>query len=99
MIGLTSRTTSPSGVVSSRRTPGGAGGGGAMLIVKSASCGSSPIGSIVTERSRSRYGTLSGSVIPARQLVLVERVEDRLPAHRAVATLREAHVVLGQEDP
>src|ERR671937_2788174 len=115
MIGLTSRTTSPSNVVRRRSTPWVAGWCGPMLIVRSSSC-SSPIGSIVTERSRSRYGTLSGSVIvpcspvlpdsvtpgssviPARELRLVEGVDDRLAAHGEVAPLREALVVLGHED-
>src|SRR5918992_388209 len=112
MIGLTSRTTSPSSVVSSLSTPWVAGWCGPKLTVRSSSCrspsttasvpetGSSPIRSIVTERSRSRYGTSTGSksVIPARVGVLVERVEDGLAAHREVAPLREALVVLGHED-
>src|SRR5918998_525321 len=104
MIGLTSRTTSPSSVVSRRSTPCVAGWWGPMLIVRSSSC-SSPIGSIVTERSRSRYGTWSGSVIvprssviPARQLRLVEGVDDGLAADREVAPLRVALVVLRHED-
>src|SRR5215210_2313117 len=105
MIGLTSRTISPSSVVSSRSTPCVAGWCGPMLIVRSSSC-SSPIGSIVTERSRSRYGTLSGSVIapagssviPARELRLVEGVDDRLAAHGEVAPLRVALVVLRHQD-
>ena len=68
MIGLTSRTTSPSSVVSSRSTPWVAGWCGPMLIVKSSSLllrsasvtasvpatGGSPTRAIVTERSRSR---------------------------------------------
>src|SRR5919106_51894 len=81
-----------------------------MLIVKSSSwtspsvaasvpeTGSSPSRSIVTERSRSRYGTRVGSVIPARVVVLVEREEDGLAAHREVAPLGEALVVLGHQD-
>src|SRR5215210_601133 len=84
-----------------------------MLIVKS-SCsgarslsmtasvsatGTSSSRSIETDRSRSRYGTLVGSVIPARELVLVVGVEDRLAAHREVAPLRMALVVLGHQDP
>src|SRR5688500_17177500 len=104
MIGFTSRTISPSSVVSSRRTPCVAGWCGPMLIVRSSSC-SSPIGSIVTERSRSPYGTLSGSVmlpgwsvIPARELRLVERVDHGLAAHREVAPLRVALVVLRHQD-
>src|SRR5918997_5569927 len=104
MIGTTRRTVSPSSVVSSRSTPCVAGWCGPMLIVRSSSC-SSPIGSIVTERSRSRYGTWSGSVIvpgssviPARQLRLVEGVDDRLAAHGEVAPLRVALVVLRHQD-
>src|SRR5215213_5410089 len=104
MIGLTSRTISPSSVVRSRSTPWVAGWCGPMLIVRSSSC-SSPIGSIVTERSRSRYGTLSGSVsvpgssvIPARQRRLVVGVDDGLAAHREVAALGVALVILGHQD-
>src|SRR5688572_3687872 len=106
MIGLTSRTISPSSVVSSRSTPWVAGWCGPMLIVRSSSC-SSPIGAIVTERSRSRYGTSSASVIvpgrrrsviPARELRLVVGVDDRLAAHGEVAPLRIALVVLRHED-
>src|SRR6185436_4021380 len=92
--------------VSRRSTPWVAGWCGPMLIVRSSSC-SSPIDSIVTERSRSRYGTSSASVIvpgrrrsviPARELRLVEGVDDRLASHREVAPLRVALVVLGHED-
>src|SRR3954447_16414961 len=105
MIGLTSRTISPSSVVSRRSTPWVAGWCGPMLIVRSSSC-SSPSGSIVTERSRSRYGTSSGSVIvpgrprsviPAGELRLVEGVDDRLASHGEVAPLRIALVVLRHE--
>src|SRR4051812_44189726 len=111
MIGLTSRTTSPSSVVSRRSTPCVAGWCGPMLSVNSSSwrspsssasvpeTGWSPIRSIVTEASRSRYGTLSGSsVIPARVLVLVEGEQHGLAAHREVAPLRVAGVVLRQQD-
>src|SRR4051794_25170328 len=107
MIGLTSRTSSPSSVVSSRSTPCVAGWCGPRLIVKSSSSAvrsasvwaSVPTtGSIVTERSRSRYGVLSGSVIPARQLALVEGEQDRLAAHREVPALGEALVVLRHQD-
>src|SRR5918996_1910444 len=112
MIGFTSRTTSPSSVVSRRRTPWVAGWCGPKLTVRSSSwrspgttasvpeTGSSSIRSIVTERSRSRYGTPVGSksVIPARVLALVEGVEHGLAAHRKVAPLREALVVLRHED-
>src|SRR5215213_5756471 len=111
MIGLMSRTTSPSSVVSKRSTPCVAGWCGPMLRVNSSSwrspstsasvpeTGCSPIRSIVTERSRSRYGTLSGSsVIPARVLLLVEREQDGLAAHREVAPLGVPGVVLRQQD-
>src|SRR5215207_2124036 len=106
MIGFTSRTISPSNVVSRRSTPCVAGWCGPMLMVSSSSC-CSPIGSIITERSRSRYGTLSASVmvpgrsrsvIPARELRLVEGVDHRLAAHREVAPLRVALVVLRHQD-
>src|SRR5918997_538735 len=112
MIGFTSRTTSPSRVVSRRRTPWVAGWCGPKLIVRSSSwrspgtnasvpeTGSSSIRSIVTERSRSRYGTSTGSnsVIPARVLALVEGVENGLAADGEVAALGKALVVLGHED-
>src|SRR4051812_9203484 len=66
--------------------------------------------SSVTDRSRSRYGTSSAGsrsapvagaslLIPAGHLVLVEREQHRLAAHREVAPLREALVVLGHQDP
>src|SRR5215208_492507 len=113
MIGLMSRTTSPSSVVSKRSTPCVAGWCGPMFSVNSSSwrspstsasvpeTGCSPMRSIVTERSRSRYGTASGSasVIPARELLLVEREQHGLAAHGEVAALREADVVLGHQDP
>ena len=60
MIGLMSRTTSPSSVVSSRSTPWVAGWCGPMLSVKSSVRSHGlvrdglAIRSIVTERSRSR---------------------------------------------
>src|SRR5918992_3223171 len=113
MIGLTSLTTSPSSVVSRRSTPCVAGWCGPMLIVNS-SCSSdrslsitasvsatgwSSSRSIDTERSRSRYGALVGSVIPARVLVLVVGEQDGLAPHREVASLREALVVLRHQDP
>src|SRR4051812_6885808 len=81
-----------------------------MLMVKSSVSSSSSVPytgssgrssrSIVTERSRSRYGTCNGSrsVIPARQLVLVERVDHGLASHGEVAALGKALVVLGHED-
>src|SRR5215217_4562513 len=106
MIGFTSRTISPSSVVSRRSTPCVAGWCGPMLMVSSSSC-CSPIDSIVTERSRSRYGTLSASVvvpdrsrsvIPAWELRLVEGVDHRLAAHREVAPLGVALVVLRHQD-
>src|SRR3954453_10762820 len=97
-----SRTTSPSSVVSRRSTPWVAGWCGPMLSVNSSSWSSSsaPIRSIVTERSRSRYGTPVGSmsVIPARVLVLVEGEQDGLAAHREVAPLRVPGVVLRHQD-
>src|SRR3954454_4925709 len=97
-----SRTTSPSSVVGRRSTPWVAGWCGPMLSVNSSSWSSSsaPIRSIVTERSRSRYGTPVGSmsVIPARVLVLVEGEQDGLAAHREVAPLRVAGVVLRHQD-
>src|SRR5947209_10505416 len=107
MIGITSRTFSPSSVVSRRRTPWVAGWCGPMLIVNSSSrgsaavpeIGSSPMRSSVIERSRSRYGTSSGSLIPARHQVLVVGEHDGLAAHREVASLRMSLVVLGHEDP
>src|SRR5919202_3246305 len=66
--------------------------------------------SSVTERSRSRYGTSSAGsrstpvagaslLIPARHLVLVIGEEHGLAADGEVASLREALVVLGHEDP
>src|SRR5919199_2083262 len=66
--------------------------------------------SSVTDRSRSRYGTSSAGsrstpvagaslLIPAWQLVLVEGEQHRLAAHREVAALRGALVVLGHQDP
>src|SRR5918999_2620633 len=113
MIGLTSLTTSSSSVVRSRSTPCVAGWCGPMLIVKSScSCarslsitasvsttGVSSRRSIDTDRSRSRYGTLVGSVIPARVLALVVCEQDGLASHREVAPLGEALVVLRHQDP
>src|SRR6266513_2017006 len=101
MIGLTSRTTSPSRVQKRRRTPCVAGCCGPMLTVNSSVSGSTSSAGVsavpVIGSSSSEW--MTGSVIPARQLVLVEREQDRLAAHREVAPLREALVVLGHEDP
>src|SRR5680860_585778 len=114
MIGLTSRTISPSSVQSRRSTPWVAGWCGPRLIVKSSVSGSSSsVGatapwatrSIVTDLSRSLYGTASGSgitgssLIPAGELVLVVGEEDRLAADGEVAPLGMALVVLGHQDP
>src|SRR3712207_2717537 len=115
MIGLTSLTTSPSSVVSSRSTPCVAGWCGPMLIVKSSSEASASASitasvsetgwpssrslfSMETERSRSRSGTAVASVIPARELVLVEGEQHGLAADREVAPQWMALVVLGHED-
>src|ERR687894_365433 len=97
------RTTSPSSVHRRRSTPCVAGWWGPMLIVKSSASGSTcvpasgaSIRSSVTDSSRRRYGVdRPGLLIPARDLVLVEGVEDRLAAHREVAPLGVALVVLG----
>src|SRR3954452_24628658 len=112
MIGLRSRTYSPSSVTSRRSTPCVAGWCGPMLSVKSSVSGWTSVPesgtsgwsrrSITIERSRSRYGTLSGSgvlVIPARLLVLVEGEDHGLAALWEVAPLGVALVVLGHEDP
>ena len=74
-----------------------------QLLSSSSRC---PIGrSIVLDRStprargtgrRARSG--GSSLIPARELVLVEGEQDRLAADREVAPLRMADVVLGHED-
>src|SRR4051812_8516549 len=115
MIGIVLRTTSPSSVVSRRRTPWVAGWCGPMLIVKSSSWVSGSISvpetgrsgssrrAIVTDASRSRYGTLSGSgvpwsLIPAWELVFVVGEDHGLAADREVAALRVTLVVLGHED-
>src|SRR5205807_2835447 len=52
-------------------------------------------------RSGSRGTPVGGPslLIPARQLVLVEREQDRLAADREVPPLGEALVVLGHQDP
>src|SRR5918994_4296329 len=89
MIGLTSRTTSPSSVVISRSTPCVAGWCGPKLMVSSSSWRSPSTTASVPE---------TGSVIPARVLALVEGVEHGLAAHREVAPLREALVVLRHQD-
>src|SRR5215212_9111434 len=110
MSGVTSRTTSPSSVHRRRSTPCVAGWWGPMLIVKSSTSGSTwvpasgaSIRSRVTDSSRRRYGVcrpgLLGLLIPARHLVLVEGVEDGLAAHREVAALGVALVVLRHVQP
>src|ERR671932_2178178 len=115
MIGLISRTISPSSVHSRRSTPCVAGWCGPRLMVRSSVSGASGIPASVpttgasmpgvkAEDSTSRSGASSPlwpfprSVIPARQLPLVEGEEDGLAAHREVASLREALVVLGHQD-
>src|SRR5215218_11222198 len=102
MIGLTSRTSSPSSVQNRRSTPWVAGCCGPMLTVKSSVSGSSSstgVSAVPVIGSSSSEWTIGGSVIPAGQLVLVEGEQDGLAAHREVAPLREALVVLGHEDP
>src|SRR5688572_23875574 len=111
MIGSICRTVSPSSVSRSRSTPCVAGWCGPMLIVNSSCRGSSSVPmtgcsivprSSVIDCSRSRYGTARPgwrSLIPAWDLVLVVREQDRLAADREVAPLRVALVVLGHEDP
>src|ERR687897_357087 len=89
MIGFVSRTTSPSSVVIRRSTPWVAGWCGPKLIVRSSSWRSPP---------PTAPGPGTGSVIPARVLALIEGVEHRLAAHREVAPLREALVVLRHQD-
>src|ERR687896_529608 len=64
-----------------------------MLIVSNSASGS-PSGSAAVPA----IGSSGGSVIPARELVLVEREQDGLAAHREVAPLRVALVVLGHKD-
>src|SRR5919109_1626082 len=100
MIGLTSRTTSPSSVQKSRSTPWVAGCCGPMLTVNSSVSGSSSSAGVrwVPVIGSSGGVWTTGSVIPARELVLVVGEEDRLPAHREVASLRKALVVLRHED-
>src|SRR6476646_4741228 len=94
MIGFISRMYSPSIVQSRRSTPWVAGWCGPRLMVKSSFSGSSSVpktGAPVSSVS-------SKSLIPARHLVLVEGEQDGLAAHREVAALREALVVLGHQD-
>src|SRR4051794_9352481 len=91
MIGSMSRMTSPSIVQSRRSTPCVAGWCGPRLTVKSSSL-----------RSRGASVPMIGAVfslIPTRHLVLVEGEQDRLAAHREVAPLRVARIVLGHQDP
>src|SRR4051794_21096215 len=114
MIGFISRMYSPSIVHIRRSTPCVAGWCGPRLIVKSSFSGSSCVpntgastspvarmsspGCDAFSSSRST-DTRSSSLIPARQLVLVEGEQDRLAPHREVAALRVALVVLGHQDP
>src|SRR3954451_23134324 len=100
MIGLTSLTTSPSSVQKSRSTPWVAGCWGPMLTVNSSVSGSSSstgVSRVPVIGSSSSEWTV-GSVIPAREVVLVVGEEDGLAAHREVAPLGEALVVLRHED-
>src|SRR3954452_7813833 len=98
MMGFISRMYLPSSVHIRRSTPCVAGWCGPRLIVKSSFSGSSAVPK--TASSTSPLGLIrSPSLIPARQLVLVEGEEDRLAAHREVAALRMADVVLGHQDP
>src|SRR4051812_32866277 len=114
MTGFISRMYSPSIVHIRRSTPWVAGWCGPRLIVNSSFSGSScvpktgastsPVAWMSSPRcdalSSSRStDTRSSSLIPARQLVLVEGEQDRLAAHREVAALRIADVVLGHQDP
>src|SRR3954467_5291784 len=101
MIGLTSLTTSPSSVQKRRRTPCVAGCWGPMLTVNSSVSGSSCSAGVrwVPVIGSSGGVCTTGSVIPARELVLVEGEEDGLAAHGEVAPLRIALVVLRHEDP
>src|SRR4051794_31939156 len=114
MTGFISRMYSPSIVHIRRSTPWVAGWCGPRLIVNSSFSGSSCVpksgastspvawmsspGCDALSSSRST-DTRSSSLIPARQLVLIEGEQDRLAAHREVAPLRVALVVLGHEDP
>src|SRR5436190_15083398 len=95
MIGFISRMYSPSIVHSRRSTPCVAGWWGPRLIVKSSFSGSS----WVPKTGAPTSSVSSKSLIPARHLVLVEGEQDRLAAHREVAALGPALVVLGHEDP
>src|SRR5213082_1049638 len=92
MIGFISRTISPSSVQSRRNTPCVAGWCGPRLIVRS----SAPSESSCSSASVPNTG--APLLIPARELVLVEGEDDRLAAHREVAPLRVALVVLGHQD-
>src|SRR4051794_15779596 len=94
MIGFISRMYSPSIVHSRRSTPCVAGWCGPRLIVKSSFSGSSSVPKTGAPTSSVSWKSL----IPARHLVLVEGEQDGLAAHREVAPLREALVVLGHQD-
>src|SRR3954462_6961939 len=95
MIGFISRIVSPSSVHISRSTPCVAGWCGPRLIVNSSCSGSSAVPK--TGACSSPFS--SKSLIPARELVLVEGEDHGLAAHREVAPLGVALVVLGHEDP
>src|SRR5436305_1876067 len=114
MIGLMSRTTSPSSVAMSRSTPWVAGWCGPMLSVNSSCVSPSPAGSeeMLIDSSRRRYPSVSEAILsgPARPratpshflpvgLNLVVGEQHRLAADREVAPLGVALVVLGHEDP
>ena len=106
MIGLMSRTTSPSSVLSRRSTPCVAGWCGPMLSVSSSSCSGCSMWESSCDSSISRYGMLrraARGVDVAHShhpgiVALVVREQDRLAADREVAALRVALVVLGHED-
>src|SRR3954454_3963734 len=114
MTGFISRMYSPSIVHIRRSTPCVAGWCGPRLIVKSSFSGSSCVpktgastspvarmsspGCDALSSSRST-DTRSSSLIPARQLVLVEGEQDRLAPHGEVGARREALLVPGNQDP
>src|SRR5690348_1776498 len=114
MIGLMSRTTSPSRVAIRRSTPWVAGWCGPMLSVISSCVSPWPAGSeeSVIDVSRRRWSSVSeaisgrsgrGSggplhVLPVG-LLFVEREQHRLAPHREVAPLGMALVVLRHQDP
>src|SRR4051794_8907081 len=115
MIGLMSRTTSPSRVAIRRSTPWVAGWCGPMLSVISSWVSPSPAGSdeIVIDSSRRRWSSVNEVMSAPRAgapwsgslnvlpvgALFVEREQDRLPPDREVASLGVPLVVLGHEDP